>query len=703
METLSPALHGEKMCEFMARRVPVILLPAIEILGLLFLGACRGPLPRENPLDPGAPRVALSVTAGAAELLVTWNLGAITSSPIVQRGTLLLTRETVAVACDPSGSAPVPCEPTATLFGPTAASGAAVSTYHDQHSTPGGNRRLSYTLNLIPSGTETAYVLAKADYTDSGDLDGDGATETDCDDLNPSVGTCDQNAACDRTKSAWVCACAAGYLGDGMTCAEGECLRTHGGGCDLNATCANTTGSHTCTCNPGWTGTGIVCSDVDECTTNNGGCDANATCTNTPGSRTCTCNPGWTGTGIVCGDVNECAVSNGSCDSNAMCTNDPGSFHCTCNPGYSGSGLVCSRFSVTSVSMGESEICAAKADGSLWCWSAHGSGETCVGTKTDHPAPIMIVSLANDVVRFSSGEYHACAIRSDGSLWCWGGNDDGALGVGTTSYCTTPAMVTGLDAHVASVSAGSTGACVVKTDSSLWCWGDNSNGELGDGTKTLRAAPVVVTGFSTGGAASVSAGYTYHTCAVKTDGSLWCWGYNWCGQLGDGTKTDRSTPVMVTGFSSGVASVSARGSFTCAVKTDGSLWCWGENYYGQLGDGTITQRLTPVMVTGFSSGVAAVATGGEHTCAVKTDGSLWCWGWNQFGQLGDGTKTDRSTPAVSPGLSAGVASVAAGEASTCAVKTDGSLWCWGSNQDGWLGDGTKTDQSTPQQIPAAPH
>jgi alpha-tubulin suppressor-like RCC1 family protein len=264
-------------------------------------------------------------------------------------------------------------------------------------------------------------------------------------------------------------------------------------------------------------------------------------------------------------------------------------------------------------------------------------------------------------------------------------------------------MVTGLDAHVASVSAGSTGACVVKTDSSLWCWGDNSNGELGDGTKTLRAAPVVVTGFSTGGAASVSAGYTYHTCAVKTDGSLWCWGYNWCGQLGDGTKTDRSTPVMVTGFSSGVASVSARGSFTCAVKTDGSLWCWGENYYGQLGDGTITQRLTPVMVTGLSSGVAAVATGGEHTCAVKTDGSLWCWGWNQFGQLGDGTKTNRSTPAVSPGLSAGVASVAAGEASTCAVKTDGSLWCWGSNQDGWLGDGTKTDQSTPQQIPAAPH
>jgi hypothetical protein len=197
---------------------------------------------------------------------------------------------------------------------------------------------------------------------------------------------------------------------------------------------------------------------------------------------------------------------------------------------------------------------------------------------------------------------------------------------------------------------------------------DNCNGQTDEDN---------VCGIAGGPRAKVGAGWG-HTCAIKQDGSLWCWGRNDYGQLGDGTNTDKTTPVQIT---SEVSSVALGGDHTCAVKTDGSLWCWGNNDFGQLGDGTNTSRTTPVQIT---SGVSSVALGLHHTCAVKTDGSLWCWGVNWYGQLGDGTNTDKTTPVQ---ITSGVSSVALGRGHTCAVKTDGSLWCWGVNASGQLGDG----------------
>jgi alpha-tubulin suppressor-like RCC1 family protein len=295
---------------------------------------------------------------------------------------------------------------------------------------------------------------------------------------------------------------------------------------------------------------------------------------------------------------------------------------------------------------------------------------------------------------------HTVAVKTDGTLWAWGVNESGQLGVGTTTVCTgepcsaSPVLVGN---GFASVAAGLEHTVAVKTDGTLWAWGDNAAGQLGVGTTTIcsyqgcSTSPVQVgSGF-----ASVAAG-DYYTVAVKTDGTLWGWGSNYLGQLGDGTTTPRPSPVQV---GSGFASVAAGRQHTVAMKTDGTLWAWGDNAAGQLGVGTTTIcsyqgpcSTSPVQV---GSGFADYAAGGGHTVAVKTDGTLWAWGGNGYGQLGDGTTTPRPSPVQ---VGSGFASVAAGSDHTVAVKTDGTLWAWGNNQHGELGDGTTTERHSPVRI-----
>ncbi len=290
------------------------------------------------------------------------------------------------------------------------------------------------------------------------------------------------------------------------------------------------------------------------------------------------------------------------------------------------------------------------------------------------------VAVADDaeMQRLAAGGFHSLAIKTDGSLWAWGANGAGQLGDGTTTGRLTPIQIlTG----VAAVAARADHTLALKTDGSLWAWGANGFGQLGDGTTTGRSTPIQILT----GVAAVSAG-SGHTLALKTDGSLWAWGGNGFGVLGDGTTTNRYTPVQVL---TGVAAVAAGGSHTLALKTDGSLWAWGVNWSGQVGDGTTTDRSRPVQVL---TGVAAMSGDGAHTLAIKTDGSLWAWGYNEYGQLGDGTTTTRLTPIQ---VLTGVAAVSAGRYMTLAIKTDGSLWAWGQNTVGQLGDGTTNGHLTP--------
>ncbi|MFC1482170.1 RCC1 domain-containing protein [Myxococcota bacterium] len=236
------------------------------------------------------------------------------------------------------------------------------------------------------------------------------------------------------------------------------------------------------------------------------------------------------------------------------------------------------------------------------------------------------------------------------------------------------------------IDAGAFFNCALKTDGTVWCWGENSYGQLGDGTQSHRSTPVQVVGpgglgFVTDVAYLDAGGHS--SCAVKTDGTVWCWGHNDHGQLGISTATASSSSPVQVQLLADAAWVSGSGAHRCAVKTDGTVWCWGYNDYGQLGDGTTTSHYFPTQVTGLTD-VAGLSAGGGHVCAVKTDGTAWCWGYNANGQLGDGTTTNQYSPTQVIGL-ANVSDLSAGGEHTCAVKTDGTLWCWGNNVDGQLG------------------
>jgi len=244
------------------------------------------------------------------------------------------------------------------------------------------------------------------------------------------------------------------------------------------------------------------------------------------------------------------------------------------------------------------------------------------------------------------------------------------------------------------ISSVSASTCALTSLGGVKCWGWNEYGQLGDGTTTDRSTPVDVVGL-TSGVTQVTAGGD-RTCAVTTSGGAKCWGANFNGALGDGTTTNRSTPVDVTGLTSGVASISTNGSHVCALTTTGGVKCWGFNGRGQLGDGTTTNRSTPVDVVGLTSGVTQVSAGSEHTCAITTGGAAKCWGRNNHhGQLGDGTTTNRSTPVdvlnVGGAPFTGVAQISAGDNHTCARTTSGAAKCWGGYSSDQLGRGELWD------------
>ena len=236
-----------------------------------------------------------------------------------------------------------------------------------------------------------------------------------------------------------------------------------------------------------------------------------------------------------------------------------------------------------------------------------------------------------------------------------------------------------------SVLAGSGHTCGLTDRGGVMCWGSNFNGQLGDGTTADRYTPVAVKDLNTG-VKAVSAGTT-HTCALLTTGGVKCWGNNNRGQLGDGTKINRWTPVDVIGLTSGVASIEAGGLDTCAVTIHGGAKCWGSNNRGRLGDGTTIDRSTPANVIGLFTGVAAIRAndaGGAHTCALLTNGGVKCWGGNEYGQLGDGTTTESHVPIDVSGLTSGVSVLALGTLHTCAATSSG-VKCWGNNSSRPIG------------------
>jgi alpha-tubulin suppressor-like RCC1 family protein len=350
---------------------------------------------------------------------------------------------------------------------------------------------------------------------------------------------------------------------------------------------------------------------------------------------------------------------------------------------------------------GLGDVWALKLDGSVWRWGVNPTGQLGDGTLTDAPEPIEFTSLGGGILEISPGAQDTFARTASGTVYAWGNNSNGQLGTpqATSAYAPVAASLLGTD--IVQVSPGQFHTCALRTDGSLWCWGQNDFGEVGDGTTTQRMSPVQVASLGQS-VAEVSAG-VYFTCARKIDGTLWCWGTNGNGRLGDGSGADQSTPVQVTALGNSAASIVATGyAYACAIDIDGAVWCWGWNVNGTLGDGTTTDRATPIKVAGLGAAVSKISLSEDHACAIEVDGSLWCWGNNYYAQLGDGTTTDRATPVEVTAVGSAVTDVTAGLNFTCALKADASVWCWGSDANGMLGDGTSGQRSTPAPVLGCP-
>lgn len=305
-----------------------------------------------------------------------------------------------------------------------------------------------------------------------------------------------------------------------------------------------------------------------------------------------------------------------------------------------------------------------------------------------------ITVYSETVSRVASGAQTTCLAMSDGDVKCWGNNPNGLLGNNSqVSTSAAPVDATILSGPFVDVAGGYSGhMCALKNDGTVWCWGLGSNGQLGNGSNASSRTAVQATGLTD--VVSLIAGYR-HTCATKANGSMWCWGQ--AGTIGDGSSVNKNTPQPVNGMESGVIGMAAGNSYSCATKSDGSAWCWGSNGNGRLGDGTTTTSFVPVRVKNVTN-LIAMTGGYDHTCATRADRTVWCWGAALNGQLGNGvTSGDFLEPLQVPGID-NVWVLSTGDHHNCAVKLDRTAWCWGKNNHGQLGNGLTANASGVVQV-----
>jgi alpha-tubulin suppressor-like RCC1 family protein len=343
----------------------------------------------------------------------------------------------------------------------------------------------------------------------------------------------------------------------------------------------------------------------------------------------------------------------------------------------------------TAIAAGYYNGCKLLANGKVQCWGFNLDGELGNGTNTSSSAPVTVSGIST-ATALTTGYFGSCALLADGRVECWGGGSNGQLGNGTTTQSNVPVYVSGIDGVTVKATAIARGydhACALLADETVQCWGNNDHGQLGNGLTTISTTPVPVGGITT--ATAISVGFS-HTCALLADKTVKCWGYNQYGQLGDGSTTQFTLPVSVSGIDgTAVQATAIAAGFrnSCALLADGTVECWGDNAYGQLGNNSNTKSLTPVPVTGITT-ATEIVVGYHHSCALLGGETVKCWGDNSSGQLGDGS-TDLSTTPVSvsgiDGITVRATALAAGYYHNCVLLASGQVQCWGYNQDGQLG------------------
>lgn len=352
---------------------------------------------------------------------------------------------------------------------------------------------------------------------------------------------------------------------------------------------------------------------------------------------------------------------------------------------------------VASVASGAAQACAVLDDGTVSCWGRNQGGVLGDGTTTSSATPVKVTGLT-DAVQVATASSHSCARNEAGAISCWGTNSSGALGDGTTTNATKPVATKDLTEGAVDVATGTTHTCAVAGDGTVRCWGSNTFGQLGTGAAAAPSlTPVTVPGVAD--AVQVAAGSNF-TCALTELGAVSCWGANTSGQLGNGTTKRSPTPVPVTGLDAGVAGISAGNEMACARLSDGTARCWGSNAHGQLGDGDVANAAEPQRVVGLKD-VIAISAGagvGGHACAVTGDGAAHCWGVNAAGQLGSDASTSVPAPTAVAGEGKGAAIASAGNGGSCAVTTKAAAVCWGGNDQGQLGTGKPGGSAVPVTV-----
>ncbi len=439
---------------------------------------------------------------------------------------------------------------------------------------------------------------------------------------------------------------------------------------------------------------------------------------------------------------------------------------------------------VVAISAGRSHSMALKGDGTVWAWGNNGYGQLGKGHRyiSDEGIPVQVTVLTN-VVAIAAGEYHSLALKNDGTLWAWGHNGQGQLGNGTGDGYSHPTPIQIANFTSATmVYAGGIHGMAAKSNGSVWVWGNNRGGQFGDGTNNSASTPKaslftfstldavarptlspdggayvtaqkVTVSCSTTGATihyttngadpttsdpviasgskiSIAKGITRlkvqafktsltslsagpvklaiyqvgekaitgysHSLAIKSDSSLWVWGNNDEGQLGNGSTANSSYPLRVSGITKAIDAAGGYAHTVVALKNDGTVWAWGRNSEGQLGNGTLDQQLSPVQVSGLSN-VINVGAAYYHSFAIKSDGSLWAWGQNNYGQLGNGNTSNSAAAKKVSNLSK-VIDATGGDGFSLALKSDGTVWAWGDNGDGQLGDRSGIQRNIPEQV-----
>jgi len=353
---------------------------------------------------------------------------------------------------------------------------------------------------------------------------------------------------------------------------------------------------------------------------------------------------------------------------------------------------------ITSLSSTKDHACINQKSGKILCWGDGLNGKLGTGSTSDESTPVPTSSSnayneIKDTYSVVTATSHTCSLTNSGKVYCWGEGDDSRLGQGSTADSNSPVKVSFSEHRaVEMIATHDAHNCAIVDDGTVHCWGKNADGQIGEGSQsTWFGNPTKVIGLGDSMASAISVGDGF-SCAVLDNGSTYCWGKNNLGQLGDGTNTDSTQPGMPTimPWTTSAVTISSGKSHSCAILVNGQVACWGWNSYGQLGDDTLVDRSTPVIAQLPSSKDAVmIDVGISHTCAVMDDGSMYCWGLNANGQLGDGTTAFKKVPTQSqlpPGKSAVI--ISAGESHTCVLANDSAVYCVGSNSEGQLGDST---------------